>query len=708
MTDNDASSTRGKLASDLLESADFIGNMKTRPRRLPPLIKDLVGTLDGDFIGIHTSPSSYKVNKGRTLLRREHKHEIDKRLGDITKHGLKDISLGDDSVAMVAAAAAAAVLSDSEAKRETLRMKSINSEWEEALRWISSWEQNVQSTKGHKYQDGDNSPSSKGVHRKQSRRKRESRFNADNEIDFELFLDVCTDRCLGNEGDERTSSYHNNREAFDMVTNKIQFETTWTGNHLLSPFISILHGISSTASVMQTWINRQVIKNLFGIIFSSITIWFLRNLNDWRKTSQYTNSLRSLLEEETREAETIDPTSKIRLTSSGKKTKKSRKKRRDNRIHHHDRKHTTSPASDNESEASEESVDELFPSEELQRKNSEDQASKEGNTTVSSSTTDGVEIEYRMMTTDETMIKRKANDSEMKDSKVRVSTKTFHNSARIKKSHKDQNVSNRKELYSKKTGGHSLSQARSRDFKLSQGDCNILVPTTEQREEAARKLIEFQQAQIQRIINSNKEKKTNHLPTNQPNTYSPDNHIVLRDLAQSYGDSRASGNVDNKVKTIPPPPGLTDFISTEEINRSKKDDIEDDVDAVYLLSLLDEDDEEEKVPRQKFFGSPDRHCNSNEPVRSIALGDLLVGTYAGSSSGNLNISSNPWAKEESIGGSTSTAETFMSSPSHSIRNNTSTTGIQSGNYCSNDANFCLQVSAMEFSPSADYPEDRTW
>ncbi len=701
MTGNDASSTREKLVSDLLESADYIGNMKTRPRRLPPLIKDLVGTLDGDFIGIHTSPSSsYKVNGSRTLLRREDKHEIDKRLGDITKHGLKDISLGDNSVAKVAAAAAAAVLSDSEAKRETLRMNSINSEWEEALRWISSWEQNVHSNKGHMHQDGDDSPSSKGVHRKQNRRKRESRFNTENEIDFELFLDVCTERCLGNEGDERTSSYQYNREASDMATNKIQYEIIWAGNHLLSPFISILHGISSTPSVVQTWIDKQVIKKLFGVIFSSITIWFLRNLNDWRKRSQYTNSLRSLLEEEIREAKIIDPASKIRHTSSGKKTKKSRKKRRDNRSHQHDRKHTTSPTSDNESEASEESVDELFPSEELQRKNSEDQASKEGNTTVSSSTTDGVEFEYRMTATDETMIKRKANDWEMKDSKVRVSAKTFHNSARTKKSHRDQNFSNRKEVHSKKTDGHSLSQARSRDFKLSQGGCNIYVPTEKQREEAARKLIEFQQAQIQKIIDSHKEKKTNHLFTIQPNTYSPDKHIVLRDLAPSHGDSRASGNVDNKIKTIPPPPGF--------INGAKEDEIEDDADAGYLLSLLDEDDDEEEVPRQKFRGSPDRYCHSNEPVRSIALGDLLAGTYAGSSSGNLYISSNPWAKEESIGGSTTTAETFISSPSHSIPNNTSTAGMQNGNYCSNDANFCLQVSAMEFSPSADYPEDRTW
>jgi len=737
---------------------DFIlRNISKRPQRLPPLIEELVGTIDGDFISGSTSSSrlDQRVGQRGNLLRRvekdgyEHDNDNDRdRLGEITKRGLRDLAPGEeDSVAMVAAAAAAAVWSEAGAKKESLRMGKVNEEWEEALRWISSWGQNLQSTSvgasGTKttgdrsrhahahaqtytqtHHDINNNDMQSGGAGGKQRRKRDSsdrqrlpseRFSAENEIDFERFLDVCIDRCIGDDRDDRAKALHEG--DFHKVANYLDFRNTVGFNQILSSIRSIAQKVQSTRGVIQSRTYDQTLRSIFGFILSTTILWLARNINDWRKINKYTNSLRSLLEEERREAVhsngTAGNNAKCRNAATKKSgSKKSRRKRRDaNRNCKKDRQSETklSIGGDNESVASEEDSFErryvhVEEEEECHRKNSEDQASKEGNTTISSCTTDGVtdrsDFEYQLMSTDDTIMKLKAtNQNTWKANNQSSPRKELDAQAAMspqgKDIHSTQKVQRSPITINGKYFSKPQSKAPYQQYIGVSGDNNIpLVPTAEQREEAARKLREFQQAQIQKIINS-KQRQMAHA---KKETASPTTkQILLRDVAQ-MNNPQTDGEPNNyKLNVIPPPPGLARVavVGDEGYNHE--------ADPGYLLSKLlegdDDDEEHSSYNNASKETSPERYLpNRHDTTRSIALGDLLAGTYSGTSTCNFNsLSSNPW-KDESVGGST--AETYIASPAHSANRNT-TSLLSTGNdmQCSTDANICLQVSAVAFSPS---------
>lgn len=774
----------------------FIGNSKTRPRRLPPLIEELVGTLDGDYIatgtGIHTK-QKHQQQQGQNqqqIIRRVKKdshsssnNNQQDRLENVTKQGLQNISNGDDSVAMVAAAAAAAVFSDNVTtfKRGHLRMKNVNSEWEEALRWISSWgqtqrtqSQTTNHAKGKKHQDA-STASRKERRKRDSNRSSHSsnhhpaeRFSADNEIDFELFLEVCINRCIGGIS-SNSNEGGNNSAIMDNRTTKLNVRTTALGvtNRFLSSFKSMVHNLIVKSN--QGWMSHihksrnreQVLQSLFGVLLSTVTIWLIRNVNDWRKTNKYTNTLRSLLEDERKEA-IANPILNDTCKGSAKKSKKARRKQRRN--HQKDRKSMTPTSTkmqnDNESEASEEDFFERRFLEETFLKHSDDHTGKECSTTVSTCTTDGADFEYQMMSTDATITKHETiNNQNLKKNKHKNQNQTVkkRNSngegPKGSASHHEQNhsgtrMNNRqaqpsfyKYSPSKLQGkAHSPKHMQQQDGAL--GDYNlpmIPMPTAEQREESSRKLAEYQQMQIQKFVKLRKQQ-------NDAGSGNSNNRVMFpaapketptRDLAQanSLQTTPPTSNSISEVEAIRPPPGLTKVTQVESdsfnssINSINTQEPNPEADAGYLLSLLD-DDEEEDEPKCKSTSkqtTPDRYCHSNNSkdqgkvVRSIALGDLLVGSYSAASASNhlqtsLNYSTNPWAKDESD----STVETCNSSPSHSTSymihnninniniNNTSVSSFANDLSCSNDANVCLQVSAVAFSPSTESSEPKIW
>jgi hypothetical protein len=721
---------QSQSSDDFLNGDEFIRSISvststaistvTRPHRLPPLIEDLVGTIDSDFTDDASSKMTEKQGQ-RKLLRTVRNDRDDRnRLGKITKRGLKNITVGEDSVAMVAAAAAAAVWSETESERESFRMKTINNEWEASLRWISSWGQNIQSTstKGST-QDIVNDMQSRGMERNQRRKRnsnpnvghkiRSERFSAENEIDFELLLDVCIDRCIRDDGDDRANTNHEG----GLMAKKLDLKTTLGINQFFSSIKSIVQTLRSTKRMIRSQSYQQTFRGMFGFMLSTAVIWFIRNFNDWRKINKYTNSLRSLIEEETREANMNYNSAKHQNTSSKKPgSKKARRKRRDNRNHQKDREITIrTSVHDNTSEASEDSFERRYIEEEYHRKNSEDQASKEGNTTVSSCTTDGADFEYQMMSTDATIMKLKAANRDTNNMKSQPSTKkqeddtSFHYKNPTKGGRKARHLQPKKTNFPKV---HSETRVSKQKHHGLLGHQNMLVPTAEQREEASRQLREFQQAQIQKIINYKQRQKAS---ANELKGLSSAKQITLRDLAQATTSQPVENiNSEMKVKNIRPPPGLTRV--TKDVNDSlEKEESDHEADVGYLLShLLDEEDEEPINHVSKEI-TPDRYSlKSNEQTRSIALGDLLVGAYLGSSSSNIkSLSSNPW-KDESVGGST--VETYLSSPSHSAtRNVTSIPSASNDMHCSTDANICLQVSAIAFSPSMKSDtigEERIW
>ena len=707
---NDANAHFGqiKTRSDLLNGDDLIKNLSTRtkPHRLPPLIKELVGTIDSDFTGSGVTSNNI-IGKGQNNILRKVRRDDDDRLEEMTKRGIKDFSAGEDSIAMVAAAAAAAMWSETGAKRDNLKMKTINNEWKEALRWISSWGQHLQS---HDMRN-------RGTGTKQRRRRDPSdaqrvhsdRLSAENEIDFERFLDVCIDRCIGDDGgdkDHRASTYH--KRGADITSEKLEYRRNQGINQFFSSIILLIQKVRLTQGVIQSLTTKQTIRGMLGFIISTAVIWFIRNINDWRKINKYTTSLRSLLEEETREANTSDTGVKHRHTSNKKSgsSKKARRKRRDNRNHQKDREIVIQKSiCDNESEASEDSFERRYIEEERHRRNSDDQVSKEGNTTISSCTTEGDGFEFQMMSTDATIMKLNATNKD---------TETIKNHQTIarKQQRKDPPVSRTERNYDTRKGRNVLTskqniskvhfEARASNYAqngLLDNHISPLVPTVKQREEAEQKLREFQQAQIQKIMNSKQRRQKVY--ANKGHVFPAANQTTMRDLdrpdmLQSVGKK----DKDTTMLKISPPPGLTRVTKGVNIDQ-KKQEYDPEADVGHLLShLLDGDDEESNSNSPPKEISPDRYAlKRNEKVRSIALGDLLVGTYSGPrSSSNVNsLSSNPW-NDESVGGST--VETYMSSPNYLASRNTTTSHSSiNKDLKSTDANFCLQVSAVAFSPS---------
>ena len=791
---NTSRSTNSPPSQGLLDvSENFIGNAKTRPHRLPPLIEELVGTLDGDYIatgmGIHSKQHQQQQGHNQQQIirrvKKDNNYNQQERLEKVTKQGLENMN-GEDSVAMVAAAAAAAVLSENEiststSKRGQLRMKTVNSEWEEALRWISSWGQTQTAQTSQSLSKGagvDEHPQEPAIISRKERRKRDSsrlphnhsteRFNADNEIDFELFLEVCINRCIG--GSTNSSEGGNNSAIMDKRTANLNVKTTTLGvtNRFVSSFMSMVHNLKVKSK--QQWMSHihkrrnreQMLRSLFGVLLSTATVWLVRNVNDWRKANKYTNTLRSLLEEERREANgnPILHDTKCRTHGSTKKSKKARRKNR-GRHHQKDRKYKTSTgaktANDNESEASEEDFFERKFLEETILKHSDDHTGKECNTTVSTCTTDGAEFEYQMMSTDATITKHKATNRNLKKNKYQNQTIKKRNhgvDSKVSVSHHEQNhVGTRINIRQGQpslfpsTSKYSSSkfQVKARDPKLKGGALGdysmpmIPIPTAEQREESSRKLREYQQIQIQKLIDS--KKRLSAAGTRTPNKgmmfsavvkETPTIDLAKANSAQTILPNRNNDANNNQVETIHHPPGLAKMTQIKGdgfnngINSINILESNPEADAGYLLSLLDEE-EEENESRSKSTSkqtTPDRYhhnnINSNEQVRSIALGDLLVGSYSAASAsnhvhGNLNYSSNPWTKDESV----STVDTCISSPSHSSymtrnnnnNNNSNTTSLSSLSNdlnCSNDANMCLQVSAVAFSPSVESIEPKIW
>ncbi len=677
---------------------EVLKTFKSRPRRLPPLIDALVGTLDSDYEAIH-SKHGHGWRGQRKLVRRMDMDDREK-LGEITKKGLRDMSLGEDPVAMVAVAAAAALWSEhNDRGGSPLRMKVVNDEWEEALRWISSWgDQNVQSSiesTAHQERITDIETENEGVQRKprrkynpNDRQSRMNRFKAENEIDFERFYDVCIDRCLGDDGVNRSRG-HKTGETFDITTNTLNVESTSSGvNQLFSTLMSSIKVVGSKNSIFKERTHVKTVWGLFGIMLSTVGVW-LRNLIDRRKQSSCYHSL--LKEEDARMAGTNTSGTKHR-NSGGKKTgskKKSKRKRRDTRSNQKQDHGNLTSRFDEESVTSEVSL-ERSESEAIFVKSFGDQGSKEGNTTVSTLNTDEAEFEDQsnsglVSTSQPSRTKPKANNATNQQRNGFSPTK-----------HRAKGQSTRR------CQDHHFKQ--SKPLRSTQKDClpdnnkryslkspTLVAPTTEQREEAARKLKAFQQSQIQKMMNLSRRKVQLETKVDDISTVEQVSSEDAHTVNLNFDEAKVV------VSPPPPPPGLT-RITNIQVQKQYDEHMQEENDASLLVSnLLDEDDEDLQTSNDLSLTAERINSMQNSQIQPVPFGDLLVGSYSTINASNGTSIANPW-RDELL--DCSTVTTQVSTPSHtSMQNANSLASISSDILCPKDANFCLQVSAPAFSPT---------
>lgn len=316
---------------------DAYRDLSPRPTRLPPLIETLVGTIGGneDFKMLPQGDFTSGKRQGRS----DRIHSPTGREVEIPTRP------GDDSVAMVAAAAAAALWSESESRQGTLRMKAFNDEWESSLRWIASWGQqqhgnkaavdhssNINTSRAPHY-------SSKGSSRKHQRGsalgnevRDTGHLNSDEYSSFSELLDACVAQCTGGTREEYmqdSSTGHVNVPEIESNSGDIvNFSAIiFTLKSIALPFVYSSDYFRSIQA------NVQVIKSLFGMAVSTAIILGIRNITDWWK---HKTSLRLLLEEETYQ-EQIDngrhKKNKARISGKKSASKRTRRKRKEcNRV----------------------------------------------------------------------------------------------------------------------------------------------------------------------------------------------------------------------------------------------------------------------------------------------------------------------------------------------------------------------------------------
>ena len=669
--------TKDRHHSHSRSSQDAITQIGNRPKHLPPLIQTLVGNINIDANGdIESSSSSTTTTAIRPSPKIMHTKPNPNPNSNPTA----------DSVAMVAAAAAAAVWSGEGKRGRSARMKVYNDEWEEALRWISTWGQNQeqqQRQRQHQHsvdsnaygsyaegQDGKhsgyrNQPSRYGKRRadiqgngngignyQDSSGSATSTKQDTHTRDADKLLDICTKKCLG---DQFTTSEDQDQgiSAPSPLPRESQGILRQMG------ISQMLSSIQSSQMFLASRYSQRVVRNILGVLLSTAVIWFLRNASDWWKLNRYSVSLQQLLQEESDDVHTSSNALKQgKHHVSGRKQKKKRRKR-DNRTsaasqdpHEgalEDMKRWNPLADDSDSD---DSLDCMY----LLRgprvhsntvdSSSSDQGSKGTNSTASVTTADSIQTHY---------------------------TEVF-NGARQE--------SNRSFKMSPTPVERNLPQSRP----------TYPVPTEAQREEAHQKIKVFQQIQLQKLVEHNRKLKTgiSSMAVTKTEKMSM-RDVVAKNLPKDPVPS------DAKKKIAPPPglsiepsnidPKLSAGISFEnQVTCSEENDVD-----LMLSNILDEDDGAIDIDKTKHTSHHSEVSKANldhDRTKSVALGDLLV-LSAFRDSGNQTSPaipvSSPWHSPVRLSsvGSRANVET----------------GVDQRGYNGVDANIQLQVSAAEFLPS---------
>ena len=641
-----------------------------RPLRLPPLIQKLVGTVDTTTTTGMNSPHLSSRKRVRPNIYKKQQQQpnetMQRRVSNQRNENTSRSSGTVDSVAKVAAAAAAAVLSEPERRGSSngkLSMKAHNEQWEEALMWIASWGQK------DKNEAGQTASQSKTQKRERKKRKQDSSKNRDNEV-LE-FLDKCIDSCISKEG---SFSLPEKGEGKSVTYNIPDTNAPLPILHLRDTIESIhlttIRKIKSFNNVLFSFrSNQQIIRGIFGMVLCTAAVLFIRNASDWRKLHRYTKSLRSLLEEESDETG-------VKNDRPGKnpRGKKAKRKKREQRGAISKESSANAPIIktypkeecawdeklDNESVSSVESLDyknfcedrHVKKHQGVQKSVFEDQGSKDnGTSSTSSITTDDADAyeEFRKVAVD---IKIKSPSKRVPSNK---SGKHLNQHSREKRT--EYTSDNLKDSDLRGIGTRTSPKHLSPPKYLSAPSPG--GPTQEQREQAHRQLLEFQQARIQQYLI---DQATNEMRIRQAKS------TPLRNMTISGVLSPSS---------VSPIHFARDSLQT---NDQEGTDV-----GKLVLDLLDEE-EDHGMGGDSLQTDDLDAVSSCQSQRVIALGDLLVGSYSFEKS---SPSSNPW-KHKIFEGEGESDQFAGNSRSKEMEDDT--------HPCA-DANFCLQASARSFSPA---------
>ena len=641
-----ASGNKGNRSHQVNTQEFLHEHMINKPLHLPSLVETLVGTQN---LSNDQDRARSKGIRPEVVPARYPSEEL-KAMKEMTA------AAGDQSVAMVAAAAAVAVLSDSEEGKRTrsYTMKAFNAEWDEALRWISSWGQSQNGYTGNssRVNQGDSAGSRAQRHERNGKERTERQDQS--RILTQLRFDQLLERCIKECPEQNSPNQGGNGEGYvplKRVNPSIGFE--------------LFSALDARPKMMLTPNSRRVTSKIVGILLSSAILWLIRTIIDWWKLNRYSTSLQRLLEEE---SSVTHPKNAMKQGKHAPCSKKRKKKKGRNREACHQSQSLQSQTLRVESTStrpgegegwdkfeedsdSDDSFERMYLLRESPHRRSNtldsnsDQASRGTISTVSCITMDSIQTHY--------------TDTTKQTSKERIQKS-------IKRGKLEDNS------FSHKHGFVRM---------------DLPVPSQAQREEAARKLKAFQSSQVMKIIAKRK--------AEQNRSVQAQGKMSMRDaVVKNLPKSTKTDNLATNASLLPPP-----GFAFEEDTSTDAFDTQQEAEANFVgwmvSSILDEDEgayePEKQILATKQFTSS-TNSGSGE-TKAIALGDLLVASSFGDSGNgtySLKSSHNPWI-----------------SPSLEAKAGSLDDGLGNLGDVNADANRQLQVSAREFMPSWGKEESDT-
>lgn len=536
-----ASFRRSVMASTFLSSTK--SSSQVRPRRLPTLIKVLTG---------YDDEPHWNVPSSTDRLGRSHTPAIayiEKPKFEPSQQKRKRRVRSDDSVQIAAAAAATAVWSQSIRSFGSCRMNRVNSEWDAALRWIAGWDNSTLS--------GDASLNEWANHFVD---------------DLTTVLEACIEQCSRGEDHESTNFIdQDDLDSFGVVgsVSSSLGHVLWRSKFgwVFGNSLRLLTPFGRLDTVMQIVASTVVVYAIHSLWSSGWPMFA-----DWIRTLRHNEASDDWLIQHEKELEELAKSSRARQ----KKGKKSKKKQKESMP----AKRNT-PGNDTAFELSNRSsdmgsvrvLDDRGPTAADDNEHTRIFQDQSGFDFVNP----GVEKNKFSISTDSVA---SINDGVPSVISLSSATSVTSSPSFKPRSPSPSDIPENEALENNVGFGSPIARSGIYSQQLPKKNA-FLVPTVEQRNEAANQLRDFQNAQIRRLVLQKQQKLAQDSISNNP--FGGDSPAVKIPVG---------GNVAGQMKAaLKPPPGFSELTPVpQDRYQANLDENE-----LLLSKLLDDDDDDDEV-----------------------------------------------------------------------------------------------------------------
>lgn len=661
-------------------------SLATRPRRLPTLIKILTGFGDEPYWKNQSSGSSdTSAGNNKPIIARVKRPpfvaEAQRRRASASTEPLSH----EETVQMAAVAAAAAVWSKSLRIFGNHRMQRVNAEWDAALRWIAGWDHHhhMPSTSSSPPLDGRidlgsiRVNDSVALHGGESSDASQEVFNTFVD-DLAKMLESCINQCIDNENfDDQTRNDYEGRGV--AVASSI-------GGMVLRSFIQWIVGCSlPKLSFKQLGIKYlgclSILNKSFRYIASSVAAfvivygltWASQSFFHWYSSLGYTETPEWLLEHE----------QEIQLAKSSRARQRKKSKRREltKPTSGRSKSATCNDESKIDSRTFEGSPgdDDLPPKPSVKADESAPPAGKSMSKSSSIRRAEKWQNESDSndpapFSTDSASGSQGSSFTEDIPTMIScpsTSVTSFSSSQSPPFKPIGSHLEDQEEIpYISPLQGRSQPVFSLNSNLMSQGP---LVPTQEQRNDAAKQLREFQNAQIQRLLRHRQISQNWNDNSLSANSTAQGIGLLHGGSFHSVGDSFCALSLSQQNKVLKPPPGLVHPSDTQTPCQS---DLHNQNDTgfltdneLFLSKLLDDEEDDVKV---KASSSVRIETRSMSPESSL---DPSAAPFVSLNVASAQRSINLFPKSEKEKG-----DAWQSSPGEVTLNSNSPTRMMKGVY----------------------------